>query len=86
MNEGSTSLTTQGKGAKAGASGWLGGTLGSPKGSWGRANKGSGVEEVGEVKTARSCRTKEKAGPNLHQMMQLPTQANKVFEYYLPIP
>lgn len=61
MNERNTSQKTQGEGVRAG----MGGK--SLNGSWNRANKGPGVEEVREVKTARSCRTQQ-AGPNLHQM------------------
>ena len=40
---------------------------------------GTGVEEVRQGKMAWSCRT-EKAGTNLHQMMQLSTQANNDLE------
>lgn len=40
MKEGYASENTQGRSAKAGVSGWVGGTLERLDGSWSRANKG----------------------------------------------
>lgn len=38
--------------------------------------KGIRADEVREVQVARSSRTKEMAGSNCHQMIQLPTYSN----------